>query len=92
MAGAAWARGLCSPRTLHSAPLCACWLQNCLLMEAGGSLPIVKLADFGLSTRFRPGELCYDGPVGTPLCMAPEVVASIDGRPYDAMVRQGCMG
>ncbi|GAB4821494.1 hypothetical protein N2152v2_008540 [Parachlorella kessleri] len=58
--------------------------ENILLVDDLKSpRPLVKLADFGLSTQCRAEG--HTRPVGTPGYMAPEIVlASLCGRSYDA--------
>lgn len=61
-------------------------LENVLLMEPyspDNTRPICKLSDFGLSINSGSS---HDGIVGTPLYMAPEVVARRRGEGYDAKV------
>jgi hypothetical protein len=60
-------------------------------MESGStSLPIVKLADFGLSTECKVlGYARRDGLVGTPTYFAPEMLAGVAWQmQYDAKVRR----
>lgn len=56
-------------------------LEN-LLVTAGGTYPIVKLCDFGLSARCIEGSR-QEGICGTPIYLAPE---AIRGQPYNAKV------
>jgi serine/threonine-protein kinase SRK2 len=63
-------------------------LENILL--DGSQRPIVKLADFGLSTECsEAGQVCHDGIVGSPQYFAPEVLDTMSGGGYDAKVASG---
>ncbi len=65
---------------------CDIKLENILVTDAMRPWPVVKLADFGLSTACGYGCNAL-GTVGTPNYMAPEVMlAGVSQQPYDAAV------
>lgn len=80
---AEWARQICSAvETLHAKEICHRDIKPDNFMMANDQ---VKLCDFGLAVKLRPGELCRVR-CGTPAFMAPELLRLPDTDGYGHLV------